>query len=451
MGCRATPISPQAHRLLQLTSSTTFDNNSSNSIANEVVHERVVSYSREYERNKDYREAREVSRALVLLRAEQPIVAVEDFAFVNADACIKAGLSPSELNVADMKDGRYYVAGLVPIELHRSNDPTDFREPLPFPPDELTVNEWFVVFAAISEFIPGDPTLCPFARVPDKIVDVKETTRMMKQRNAVDSLVSVLRGMTDIAPFKAARRIVDRELCKECLSRLLRKARNKRQFTLIDFDQAERPAFLPTGWVSSYWPASDDLESVREWLECTLEALLHWQESLQGAEANDIVTARMIRQAREDAWLMACHLCDQHGIKNDLQPPTDDSLSAVTRFLDESGQAIAKLTVESPADQAIEKRESDDGYVAASLLYRDRFESLTALKRWLTNLPQGKVRSRKPSPQRLEIHNADWTRYWAEDDRVKSEALDVETLQETIANIEARKLEERTKKKSGRA
>ena len=28
MGCRSTPISPQAHRLLQLTSSTTFDNNS---------------------------------------------------------------------------------------------------------------------------------------------------------------------------------------------------------------------------------------------------------------------------------------------------------------------------------------------------------------------------------------------------------------------------------------
>jgi hypothetical protein len=97
-------------------------------------------------------------------------------------------------------------------------------------------------------------------------------------------------------------------------------------------------------------------------------------------------------------------------------------------------------------DIAASKSSSDDGFVPASLLDRERFEDLTALKRWLEKLPSGKVRSRKPSPQRLEIHNADWTRYWAEEDRLKSEALDEESLQETIANIEARKHEERTKK-----
>lgn len=321
----------------------------SNSIAKKVFHERVVAYSQEYECDKDHRNARQASRAEALLRMEQPIVAVEDFAYLNADACMKAGLSPNELNVADMKDGRYFVAGLVPIELHRSNDPTDFREPLPFPPDELKETEWFVVFAAISELIPGESTLCPFARVPDKIVDWKETTRMMKQRNAVDSLVSVLREMTDIAPFKAARRIVERELCKECVAQSLYKARDKAQFDLVAFDQTERPAFLPTGWKSSYWPAGDNLEAMQQWLGCALEALLHWQASFQGVEGKDIVSISMAQQARECAWLLARHARDSHGIKNVPQPLTDDSLSVVTQYLDRLRQAISEPASESPA------------------------------------------------------------------------------------------------------
>ena len=42
MGCRSTPISPQAHRLLQLTSSTTFDNNS---VASSEADDALISAS----------------------------------------------------------------------------------------------------------------------------------------------------------------------------------------------------------------------------------------------------------------------------------------------------------------------------------------------------------------------------------------------------------------------
>ena len=329
----------------------------SSSIAREVFHDAVGKYSEAFRQEEARKSAFNENREQAILKMEQPIVGVKDFALVDANRCIDARLSPNELDVSDLEDGRYYVEGFVPVELHQSNDRTDFREPLPLPNYDygidcgLSVSEWLVVFAAISELNSEEPTLCPFARVSNNYTPAfrEESNRLAKERVAIDRLVGEVKCATleDVGRFKAGRNIVIRELLRERPARSLQKTREKTQFDLVVFDCSEQPAFLPTGWKSSYWPAAETLEAARQWLGCTLEALSHWNESLlHGVEANDIVSISMASQVYNDAWLLSCHVRDNYGISNVPSEPSGDSPLEVTRYLDDLRQWIPESSSE---------------------------------------------------------------------------------------------------------
>ena len=56
-----------------------------NRVVCEVGHEKVLDYSRRFEHDQQYKEAREESRKQAILKMEQPIVGDTDFAFVDAN------------------------------------------------------------------------------------------------------------------------------------------------------------------------------------------------------------------------------------------------------------------------------------------------------------------------------------------------------------------------------
>ena len=64
---------------------------------------------------------------------------------------------------------------------------------------------------------------------------------------------------------------------------------------------------------------------------------------------------------------------------------------------------------------------------------------------------EGKVRYHKPNKKRLDIHAADWLKFWQDIDRRQSDALDEDSMQEFLANAEAEKDKVKAKRKVGRA
>ena len=78
-------------------------------------------------------------------------------------------------------------------------------------------------------------------------------------------------------------------------------------------------------------------------------------------------------------------------------------------------------TVETSAGEPQADRSA---YVGASTLWGDRFATYRKFETWLKNTPETEVRRRRPRKNRLELHAADWARYWDAFDKGKFDAAD---------------------------
>ena len=74
----------------------------------------------------------------------------------------------------------------------------------------------------------------------------------------------------------------------------------------------------------------------------------------------------------------------------------------------------------------------EDSYVPAVKLWREKFSDYAKAKRFLAAHPE--IRTRKPSVQRLEIHAADWAKFWAEQDRNSFDNLAGDSERPSIAD-----------------
>lgn len=100
----------------------------------------------------------------------------------------------------------------------------------------------------------------------------------------------------------------------------------------------------------------------------------------------------------------------------------------------------------------------DSSFVAAKTLREQRRMTAADCNKFLkehgTESAQsvaGKIRKRKPNKKVLEIHAADWLKFWQDFDRRQSDALDEDAMQEFLANAEAEKVKVKSKRKVGRA
>ena len=305
----------------------------SSRIACDVFDEAMADYSTKCERELEREQAFEERLKQEILKRHEPIDPTgweRRAEWIDAESCFREGTSPSELDVMARRDGAI-VNAWVPSELCHYKP--DFRELLLWSeqansydydgegvdPNKLLEKDWLVVFGAAA----------------------REQAACVSP--AIARLLSALlteqpRTTADIERLKVGREKVVAVLARECFLRSLRKGREKTQFDLNVFGSSERPAFLPTGWESPHWPAEDTLDSAREWLACTLEALEQWQASKP--DEADAVSQRIARQARDDTWRLARHFRDNYGITVVPDRPTDESLSTVIMFVDELAQAF---------------------------------------------------------------------------------------------------------------
>jgi|SRR5262245_9252263 len=81
--------------------------------------------------------------------------------------------------------------------------------------------------------------------------------------------------------------------------------------------------------------------------------------------------------------------------------------------------------------------EDDSAWVPAKMLLAGRFDRFSAITRALRDNPQ--IRTRKPSPQRLEVHAGDWTRFLAQQ---SADALDFEaSVVDSVLEFQQRRAE----------
>ncbi len=70
----------------------------------------------------------------------------------------------------------------------------------------------------------------------------------------------------------------------------------------------------------------------------------------------------------------------------------------------------------------------NDNYVPYGCVWPGRVEefdgSYARAKTFRDNTPESKLRRRKPSSQRLQVHAGDWCRYWAEHKKISDAATD---------------------------
>ncbi len=268
-----------------------------------------------------------------------------------------------------LDDSNWFVSAWIPHEL--SDYEPAFREALPLPEmDDFTdcsrtESEWFVIFWAMVEMNPEHQNFSPVPRPPDEpfkdSAGIRKFTRLVGQRTPINHLVRCLASieLADIKRIETGRVILVKVLLNQCLRRAVSRVRNDPlNFDLVEFNDdlkdVQRPEFLNV-WKSPYWPTTDTLEAIRQWLTVTFQALEQWQASLQApAKGDDVISVGFAQQAFEDAWRLARHVRDRYGIKNVPQPLTDDSLFVVIQYLDRLRQAI----FETPQGEAVTRPQS---------------------------------------------------------------------------------------------
>jgi hypothetical protein len=118
------------------------------------------------------------------------------------------------------------------------------------------------------------------------------------------------------------------------------------------------------------------------------------------------------------------------------------------RKVGEPSQTLAMADAQKkPADEPDMDTPLDEaGFVPMSDVWPQHFDTAGTCSRFLASHTTD-IRQRKPSPNRREVYLPDWHRYWKKRETIQSEALDAEEMQERIADIEARKVEARAKKR----
>ena len=104
------------------------------------------------------------------------------------------------------------------------------------------------------------------------------------------------------------------------------------------------------------------------------------------------------------------------------------------------GEVVSNLPAHLAADPSAE-----DPYVPASCLWQSRFDTYAQFKRWFDKIPDSTIRRCKPWTQRLEIHAADWVRYWSQKDIAEFESLDEVSMSAKLADAAAKVRERRRK------
>lgn len=104
------------------------------------------------------------------------------------------------------------------------------------------------------------------------------------------------------------------------------------------------------------------------------------------------------------------------------------------------------------------KQSAGDSYVAANVLRSQRGQTAAQCNKFLKKYGtesvepiEGKVRFRKPNKKTLEIHAADWAKFWQEVGRRQSEALDEVAIQEFLAKADDEKAKIKSARKLGRS
>jgi hypothetical protein len=151
--------------------------------------------------------------------------------------------------------------------------------------------------------------------------------------------------------------------------------------------------------------------------------------------------------AVDDSW----RLMKRFGIPTPSQKPLVPDPAAPARAAEDAMQFLAECAGQCEAmlrTQAAEPAADDDTAFrpAKEFLDATRFTTFKRLRAVLKRNPW--VRTRKPSPQRLEIHAGDWHRYIAMLDGAGFDALDVagETADAFLAEVRQRQADIRRRK-----
>lgn len=285
------------------------------------------------------------------------------------EECLAAGLSLDAPGVFRLSPSHYCWG--VKAWLHRSFWSDRYKAgsqpPLPLPKENRwtdcsrTPKQWIVIFAAIADNLdrPNESS----TPLPPNNSDHPTFVRMIRQRGPIQDLIDEFEKAPSAAfgRFETGRGIVIEMLRRECFNRSLEKVRSDGVCThnLVASD-GERPEFLPV-WHSPHGPEMDTPQAFGQWLTCTRRALDHWMASFPSpVDCDDDVSRALALQALEDADTLARHLRDHHGINSVPQRPTDESLSAVKRFLDDVVQAIAeRLRGRKPESRIIDTLHDD--------------------------------------------------------------------------------------------
>ncbi len=317
-------------------------------------------------------------------------------AMFSENECLEAGLS----NGVGIQPWRHLenpsslVSGWISPNL--SQYQTSFREALPLPEENRftdcsrTDNEWLVIFWAIFELNPENRRRSLVPPSSDD-ADIPELFPNIHQRRPIQKLVDCLKrvGPDDIARFKTGRETVVASLLEQCLRHSLQRVRRgPNGFDLVAFDNDStkhpKPESL-TVWKSAYWPKTDSVDAIRQWIACTVQALEQWQASLQApAKGDDVISAGIAQQACQDAVQSARRCRERHGITNAPERPKDESLTAVLWFLDELEQAVSAAPIETSSGGKLDKPTS----VATTTLREpqtqlvERFEKAYRAYKW---------------------------------------------------------------------
>jgi len=166
-------------------------------------------------------------------------------------------------------------------------------------------------------------------------------------------------------------------------------------------------------------------------------------------------------EARNALYAACCRLAEQYGIARELWPADLDKMIVAVGATgwrdvqDKAGGYFSRLAMErqgtanpaEPVRDPAQGADDDSAYVFASRLpeWSKRFGTPSALSKFIRKPSQSAIRWKPDGKRRCLVHAADWLRYWGEQDRVNLDALDAESVAETIADIEARKAEEHSR------
>ncbi len=174
--------------------------------------------------------------------------------------------------------------------------------------------------------------------------------------------------------------------------------------------------YLPTEhtqFIAEFLKQAAQREQLREQRELDL--------AMSGELAGKIAEAVAAGMNGDDARHCLSRLFSYHGHERDLAELSVGLSMVREAIIALENRVCHELDARATAEQAgalADQAPDDDAYVLVSSLWSERFPS----KRYRSAeakaiLDTARIRYRKPQTNRLEVHAADWARYWADRDR----------------------------------